>query len=152
MSQFDNIVSQLFADLGNESRNLLNDKPLYWAQHYLDEADRLFERGQKLLTSGDDHGGSGDLRSGALFMWRSCLCAIIAVAQKEKWPTETREDLAEMIEAINRELEEPVLINGFEASNTVRGYGGLSEITNDELAAAWVSATKFVRRLLELAD
>ena len=152
MSQFEDIVARLFADRSAPSRNLLDHEPLYWARQYLDRADHLFSNGKKRLDSRNDRGGSGDLRSGALYLWRSCLCAIIAVAQKSAWPTETREDLIAVVEELSNELEEPVLIDGFEAAKIVRGYGNLSAITNGELDAAWVRTTNFVTRLLELAD
>ena len=151
MGQFDGIVSLLFADLRTEPPNLLDHEPLHWARQYLDLADHLFERGQKLLAFGDKDGGSGDLQRGALFMWRSYLCAIIAVAQKADCPTETYEDLTAVTEVLVNELEEPVLINGFEAAKVVRCYGRQSTFIDGDLDTAWVSTTKFLRRLLELA-
>ena len=68
MSQFEDIVARLFTDRSAPSRNLLDHEPLYWARQYLDRADHLFSNGKKRLDSRNDRGGSGDLRSGALYL------------------------------------------------------------------------------------
>ena len=152
MGQWDDLIATILTDRSAESQHLLDRDPLKWVPKYLVDADRLRDRGEKLLAAGDSSQGSDDLRNAALFVWRSFLCAIIAVGQKYHLATETHDDLMAVMETINNELECPVLIDGFASAKIVRRYVEQSEPANDELDVAWEGAIKCVRRLLAFAE